>query len=144
MKHYVLGMLFNFNRRTATHVLLIEKQRPDWMRDRWNGIGGKIEENENTTNAMHRETREEIGHSYEWQRFLTFVCPGGTVFVFRAFTNVRDIRFKQQPHEDKLLRVWALDYLPPNMMSNLKWIIPVALSTIQIPIMLHQRTLGVE
>jgi len=34
---------------------------------------------------------------------------------------------------------------PPNsIMANLKWIIPICLSTIQFPLLIQDRTLGVE
>ena len=42
-KHYVLGFIFN---RQKDNVLLVEKKRPEWQKGKWNGIGGKIKENE--------------------------------------------------------------------------------------------------
>jgi 8-oxo-dGTP diphosphatase len=140
MKHYVLGLIFN---QRQDKILLIKKKRPDWMKGRWNGIGGKIDNNENPTVAMQRETTEETDLFYSWEHFLTFVCPGGTVFVFRAFSHYQGgvIEFTQK--EDETLKTFSLSCLPIHIMSNLKWIIPVALSNIEFPIMLHQKTLGI-
>lgn len=139
MKHYVLGFIFN---KAKDRVLLVEKKRPRWQAGHWNGMGGKIEQDDkNPMSAMHRETSEELSCPYDWEHCLTFVCPGGTVFVFRAFSISETIEFIQK--EDEKLEVWPLNDLPENMMNNLKWIIPVCLSTIQFPLMVQQNTLGV-
>ena len=139
MKHYVLGFIFN---REKNRVLLIKKKRPEWQAGHWNGIGGKIEKDETPLDAMNRETLEEVDLSFTFEHIITFVCPGGTVFVFKGIYGGNSISFNQK--EDEQLRVWNLDTLPFTMMANLKWIIPVCLSTIQFPLLVQQNTLGVE
>jgi 8-oxo-dGTP diphosphatase len=139
MRHYTIGFVFN---REMDRVLLVRKRRPEWQAGRWNGIGGKIEENETPLEAMIRETREEIGYHYVWRHCLTFTCPGGTVFVFRSTTLSNVIQYTQV--EDEELLVFHVNELPSRIMSNLKWMIPVCLSNIQFPIMVNQTTLGVE
>lgn len=139
MKHYVLGFVFNV---TEENVLLIKKKRPQWQAGHWNGFGGKIEQDDNNPlAAINREAREETGCVFCFYHVLTFVCLGGTVFVYKATSRNKDIVFKQL--EDEELKTWPLNGLPENMMSNLKWIIPVCLSTIQFPLMVQQNTLGV-
>jgi len=110
----------------------------------WNGIGGKIEQDDkNSLDAMEREALEETGVPYDFEHCITFVCPGGTVFVFTNLDFLGDdISFSQK--EDEQLKVWPLNKLPENMMANLRWIIPVCLSTIQFPLIVQQNTLGVE
>lgn len=138
MKHYVMGFVFN---KARDKVLLIKKKRPEWQAGHWNGVGGKVEQDDrNFSIAMYRETYEEIGYVYKWEHCVTFVCPGGTVFVFKAFSET--ICFVQK--EDEQLKVWSLNELPENMMANLKWIIPVCLSTIQFPLLVFDTTLGVK
>lgn len=139
MKHYVLGLVFNKHLDT---ILLIDKLRPEWMKGRWNGIGGKVEENENPMNAMTRECKEETGVNYTFAHVLTFTCPGGTVFVFMARSGQSLIPHEQI--EDETLSVFATDNLPGKVMTNLKWIIPVCKSNIDFPFMVHQYTLGVD
>lgn len=138
MKHYVMGFIFN---KAKDKVLLIEKKRPKWQAGHWNGMGGKIEQDdENPLAAMQREIFEETGFNYQnWEHCITFVCPGGTVFVYRIFDI---LQFTQI--ENECLKIWPLDSLPKNMMNNLKWIIPVCLSTIQFPLIIQQKTLGVK
>lgn len=138
MKHYVLGLIFN---NDFSQLLLIEKKRPDWMKGRWNGIGGKIEKNETPYDAMKRECQEEISCSYNFEHKITFTCPGGTVFVFIA-SNRGIISFEQT--EDEELCIWEMSDLPKEMMSNLKWIIPLCRANLNFPIMIEQLNLGIK
>ena len=138
MKHYVLGLIFN---EAKTQILLVDKLRPDWMKDRVNGIGGKIDDGETPFDAIHRESKEETSYDFDFKHTITFVCPGGTVFVYIAVC-FGDITYKQI--EDERLAVWELYNLPNNMISNLKWIIPLSLSTIKKPILLHQEELEIR
>lgn len=142
MKHYVLGFVFN---RTRDKVLLVEKRKPVWQAGHWNGIGGKIEPSDPTpVAAMQRECLEETGLDIfitSWVHCITFTCPGGTVYIFKTSWNMEDVPYEQL--EDELLQVWDLDFLPKSMMSNLKWLIPICLSTIQFPLLVSDTTLGI-
>lgn len=157
MKHYVLGFAFNANR---SEVLLIQKLAPEWQAGRWNGIGGKIEEGEIPIRAMLREDKEETGQRREWKLVIIFTCPGGTVYVFMADTYVYPssevpksddlpaggIRFEQR--EKELLKVWPSDVLPSSgqVMKNITWMISLCRhkEQLELPILLHQKTLGVH
>lgn len=58
MTRYVLGFAFDAFGRVA----LIQKQRPDYQKGKWNGIGGKLEASDHSlAHAMEREFREETG-----------------------------------------------------------------------------------
>ncbi len=139
MKQYVLGLVVN---KLKDRILLIEKKRPDWMAGRWNGVGGKIEDDETPIKAMHRESFEETDRDYDYRHVITFVCPGGTVYVFLAITEAEKIHFHQK--EDEALAIWYITSLPVKLMANLKWIIPLALSSVQKPTMINQIELGSE
>lgn len=124
-------------------VLLIEKKRPEWQVGYWNGIGSKVEEDDDPLSAMNRECKEETGHyGLGFIHCITFVCPGGTVYVFKGNSGVSGIPYKQI--EDERLKVWPVNELPEKVMSNLKWLIPICLSSIQFPILIQQNTLGAE
>ena len=57
MIEYVLGLAFN---EQEDKVLLINKKHgPPHIIKQWNGIGGKMEENETGWEAMAREFKEE-------------------------------------------------------------------------------------
>ena len=53
---YTLGFCFN---EKKDKVVLIKKRRPDWQKGLLNGIGGKINPNENDHEAQVREFFEE-------------------------------------------------------------------------------------
>jgi 8-oxo-dGTP diphosphatase len=139
MKHYVLGLIFD---NTKQNILLVRKNRPDWMKGYYNGVGGKIKLDETPIQAMCREGIEETAFSHSWVHTITFVCPGGTVYVFTAISGMsNDIYFTQV--EDEKLEVFNLKNLPDKLMHNLKWIIPLSLSNVQKPIILQANELGV-
>lgn len=139
MKHFAIGFVFN---KTKDKVLLIEKRKPPWQAGHWNGPGGKIEKDETPLQAINREFREETGIIHVFEHAITFICPGGTVFVYKAISKDEEIMFEQLEVEQ--LKIWLLNNLPENMMANLKWIIPICLSTIQFPLIVQQNTLGVD
>lgn len=133
MKHYVLGFVFN---RQRDEVLLIEKKRPTWQAGHWNGIGGKIEPTDaSPLQAMQRKCAEEINCEYNWELAVIFVCPGGTVYVYKADSGYELIEYEQI--EDEILKVWPVDALPNLAMNNLNWLIPLCLSTCQFPLVFY-------
>jgi len=80
MTHYVLGFAFDDLGRVA----LVRKEKPDWQRGRWNGIGGKVEQ-EACFDAMEREFREETGVTIEaerWRYVGDIQVPTARVDVF--------------------------------------------------------------
>ena len=139
MKHYALGLVFN---KHLSRILLVAKLRPQWMCGRSNGIGGKIEKDEIPSETMLRESKEETGYGFDFEHVITFVCPGGTVYVFKAVSSDADIPFEQM--EDETLYEADVAHLPDDIMRNLRWLIPLSLSTVQFPIILHQTDLGVD
>jgi 8-oxo-dGTP diphosphatase len=120
MKHYVLGFAFDKDRRLA----LIKKQRPDWQKGRWNGIGGHIEENETSRGAMSREFFEETGVSIEcdlWRKVAVmerpnvWVCDVYTVEherVARAFTQTDEAVGLFSCHAFKRIATECIENLP--------------------------------
>lgn len=139
MKHFVMGFVFNCD---LNRVLLIKKLRPEWMAGRWNGIGGKIDPGETPLKAMIREANEETGQFFLWTQKITFICPGGTVFVYAATYPVYKIDFEQI--EDEKLAVWYVKHLPDEVMNNLRFFIPLCLADVATPVMITQNTLGTD
>ncbi len=143
-KHYVLGLIFNSDK---SQILLINKKRPDWQLGMWNCIGGKIDETDDTPlAAMDRECLEETGIKLvrveNFNHCITLVCPGGTLYVYASTIILNHIPFKQI--EDEELRIFPVDCLPKKLMHNLRWIIPFCLSSVQMPVMVHQNDLGIN
>lgn len=109
-------------------VLLIRKRHPEWQAGKVNGIGGKCEGDESTVECMARELKEEAGldiavtdwifvTSLEWQQWYveTYSCVyGGDVHSIRTMT-------------DEEVEWFPVTALPNNVISNLRWLIPLAI-----------------
>src|SRR6267143_1756551 len=101
--NYVCGFMMSWD---LQEFLLIRKTHPDWMKGKWNGIGGKIETNEMHTGmhdiyketpheTMIREFYEETGIQTTKKRWHCFHIEefkkgpdsqeGTKVYYFAAF-----------------------------------------------------------
>lgn len=119
VKQYTLGFLFRGDK-----VLLIQKNRPDWQKGKWNGVGGHIEHGETADYAMKREFKEEADATPNWEWFCSMVFNKAVVHCFRSFTVV-DVKTMT----DERLFWWEVNDLPKNVIPNLNWLIPMALQS---------------
>lgn len=126
---YVLGLMFN---EEKDKVLLIHKNRPDFQKGKLNGIGGKIETRklsnvnvrENPLDAMVREFYEETGFYWDsWDKFCELSGDNYDIEIFKAFGDIT----KAMTVTDEEVCIVEVDDLPKNVMSNLNWLIPMAL-----------------
>lgn len=126
MKLMVLGFLFD---RTGDKVLLIEKlSGPPYVVGKWNGIGGKVEPNESTIDAMRRECLEETALPImDWKEFGSLDGPDWAVLMYRA--NHRTNQPFLQREVERLEWFWVKDVLEGKVKIpyNLNWLIPLAL-----------------
>lgn len=84
---YVLGFAFTTDGRVA----LIRKIKPAWQAGKLNGIGGKVEADEDSVSAMVREFREETGVStppQAWQFRGRMFGENWSVFVYTCTLEV--------------------------------------------------------
>lgn len=56
--NYVIGFVHCPETQT---ILLMQKSKPEWLKGKWNGVGGKVEGLEHLHSAMAREVLEETG-----------------------------------------------------------------------------------
>ena len=123
MEGYVCGFLFSPDR---SRVLLIRKRRPAWQAGRPNGVGGKMEPGETPAQALRREFREESGLDVpeaRWQHVVTLAGPDWRGYFFRTFGDPGGARAAT----DEPLEVHPVSQLPPDVIPNLNWIIPLLL-----------------
>lgn len=124
MTHYVVGFMFS---PAGSAVALILKRQPAWMKFKYNGIGGKIADGEEPVAAMVREFTEEAGLqtiAEDWEPFCMMQCPEAVVHCFKAFnSNVWKVRTMEREE----VSFFDMDDLPPNLMPNLRWLLPMAL-----------------
>lgn len=129
----VVGFVFDegFN-----NVLLIQKQKPDWQRGYFNGIGGKCKQDEPPRLAIARETYEETTMDIEpasWTHFVTLRTgskpePSPDVEVCFFFTVVERCVLTSAHSETKeqLLIILRSNLQHYKTLPNLQWMIPLA------------------
>lgn len=123
MKRYVLGFAFD---TYGERVVLIEKQKPTWQAGKYNGVGGKIEENEDPIDAMVREFEEETGVATEdtdWKLLGYMGGPDWSCDVF--YFHDADVCGNVGTTTDEKVGVFPVNQLPA-VISNLNWLIPAA------------------
>lgn len=121
MIRYVVGFLFN-----GDLVALIQKNRPEWQKGKLNGIGGHIEDGESAEVAMVREFQEETGGwtlQSDWRKFALLTNAKKSVEL-HLFTNRNVVPIKTTT--DEMVAWYPVNYLPDNIIPNLRWLIPMA------------------
>lgn len=123
MQEYVLGIIYGDD-----HVLLIEKQTPEWQRGKYNFLGGKINEKETTFNALVREIKEECGLDI----FSNSIVYEGNIFRRNQFSMFvyscdvgKEIHKAQTLEKEKviIMPIQQFKSLDKNtMIENLHWL----------------------
>jgi len=150
MKNYVVGFLFSEDLDT---VVLIEKRRPDWQAGKLNGPGGHVEDGEHPQEAMKREFKEEAGEEiWNWNLFATITNEKDwTVWFYRSVVSQEIINKCSTQTDEKIIQVHlgtddgdgVQNKLPSNVIDNLNWLIPLALSKDNsIPLYIKERTIS--
>jgi ADP-ribose pyrophosphatase len=120
---YVVGFMFN---PVENAVLLLRKNRPTWQAGKLNGIGGRVESGESPIRAMRRECVEEVGIVVDsWNKFCVLSDERGWRIHF--FSAVGPI-LNASAMTDETPEVVSAFALPFDVIPNLKWLIPMALS----------------
>jgi len=124
--NYVVGFLFSLDILAKdTKVALIEKQKPEWQKNRFNGIGGKVEDGENPLEAMTREFKEETGALIiDWRPFCEYFWRGDIIYFFESHGDLSKLESKEI-EQIKIVKVCEVGNYP--IIINLRWLIPLAL-----------------
>tara|TARA_R110000787_G_scaffold63273_5_gene142543 strand:+ start:57 stop:500 length:444 start_codon:yes stop_codon:yes gene_type:complete len=125
VKKYVTGLLFS---QDASHVVLIKKINPLWQRGLFNGIGGKIEADESSVDAMVREFFEETGvitNQADWTCYARIFRP--KCYDVDVYFAHSDLAFSAKTLEQEQVHIIKLTELPSNIIPNLQWLMPLAL-----------------
>lgn len=130
MKDMVVGFLFSPD---FSEVLLIRKNRPDWQAGLLNGVGGKIEEeDESPVHALVREFEEETGiviPPAQWREYFELKFGPDQAAVHFFATQWRQDDWNLLPDnpkakEDEPVEIVNItDY--SSVISNLVWLIPM-------------------
>ena len=129
MKKYTLGFIFT---PALDHVLLVHKISPEWQAGKINGIGGKIEEGEDSLACIVREVQEETGLVTNPDQRIYLGEMGSDAWRMDVFTLVYSGDMGDARNADKERVEWFdVRALPPNIISNLSWLVPLALDRIK-------------
>lgn len=124
MISYVTGFMYSPD---GSQVVLINKNKPEWQKGKFNGVGGKIEAEESANHAIAREFFEETGvitKSSDWQCFLILTNSNNyRVYMFYTYSE----KFNQvKTVEKEIVSLHSVYQLPINIISNLSWLIPLS------------------
>lgn len=130
MKRYVLGFLFS---EDLEQVALLRRRpkREDqqWQRGRLNGIGGGVEGDEESADAMCREFREEAGVYVDgWKQYAKMVGPDWAVDCFWAVGDLTELQSGTDELVEATLVFDATNAAQEiDAIENLPWLIHAAL-----------------
>lgn len=132
MKKYTLGFIFD---ESLDRVLLIHKLRPVEQAGKLNGIGGKIEYGEDHFGCIVREVAEEttlITKNDEWIYLGDMGSDSWQVHVFTCIYkgDFSDAKCGNDSRAEKV-EWFSVKELPDRALSNLHWLIPMALDKIK-------------
>lgn len=136
-KQYVVGFMFSKDgHKDEQCVVLIRKNRPEWQKGFFNGIGGCIEKGESPEDAMKREFQEEAGMLIaEWNRVAVVYCPTIVLYFFRSFGNIYKVKAYNESLTDEEISLWPVSQLPFNFSCPSNWIASMCLNDdIKFPI----------
>lgn len=137
MINYVAGFMFS---KDGRYVAMVHKEKPEWQKGKLNAVGGKIEDGEDPYEAMAREFKEETGvetQPTDWSLFvdLKHESKNGQVKFFYYYDDkVFNIKTKEK---ERIVAMHLYEVMDaPNVMENIKWLIPLALTknVLQLPI----------
>ncbi len=128
------------------NVALIKKKKPEWQKGYLNGVGGKVKYGESYYKAMTREFEEETGVKVElWNNSAIFNIHGEQGFVkLYFFYAILDtpLFVKIKSMTDETIVIADVHYLPPTVIQNLRWLIPMCLDDwITKPVRIDSRNL---
>ncbi len=130
---YTLGFIFN---NTLDKVLLIHKLTPAWQNGKVNGPGGKVEsdDNDDSIKCIVREIKEETDLTTAPEKWLFVGRHYSPTFDVDTFAYVYEGNIEDaKSMEAQQIEWFEVAKLPPNVISNLNWLVPLTLDKIKEP-----------
>ena len=128
-------------------ILLVKKDRPEYMKGRYNLVGGKIEKGENTIEAAERELKEEAGIESVQEGDLVYCptecvgrieTPRSRIYVCVVYVNGRpgtsedpEIKPRKGETEEVFWKDWTIAKDDGRLMPNLRLVVPLILNRVQ-------------
>lgn len=119
---YSMGLAFN---KSMTHVVLLEKNKPDFLKGFWNAPGGKIEEGETALKCCIREFNEECGVLITSWKHIFHCVNKPNSYSLDVFYTTNDDIFSAKTMTDEKVAVVAMQFLDMyHLATNINWMIP--------------------
>ena len=120
---YTLSFLFTTDLKK---VLLIEKKRPEWQKGFLNGIGGKVEGDENFVECIERETFEETNLKINYDNSYKGKLIGNNyvVVVYSTLVEENVIKENLKQTTDEKVKLYDINN-NLNLLSSVKYILPL-------------------
>ena len=123
----------------ASHIVMINRNKAPWM-GMWNGLGGKIQEDETPKQSIQREIQEELGVHISLNDILergiltwnTFEADGQGIHLFYVELDQLDLAFPIQMDEGiiDLKRIdWITHLNNRGVAPNIKYFLPQLISS---------------
>lgn len=129
MKQATLAFIFTPD---FTKVLLIHKLSPEWQKGKVNGVGGKTEAEETPRECITREVFEETALVFDIDSWIEVGEMKEDGMQVSVFTVIYDGDLNNAKSNDKEEIEWVdTDSLPENVISNVRWLIPLSLDKLQ-------------
>lgn len=130
---YTVAFIFSRSPAGKLKVLLIRKNRPDWQAGKLNGVGGKVEESDPCPlMGCAREIAEETGMKRSVPLEYVANLQGKSCEIwFFAFEETWKNFTSARALTDEALEIHNVDDLPPEVVPNLRWLIPLALNVLR-------------
>ncbi len=123
----------------ASHIVMINRNKAPWM-GMWNGLGGKIQEDETPKQSIKREIQEELGvhispHDILERGILTwntFEADGQGIHLFYVELDQLDCAFPIQMDEG-IIDLKHIDWIThlnnKGVAPNIKYFLPQLISS---------------
>jgi len=124
-KHYVAGFMFSPD---FENVILIQKEKPEWQKGKYNAVGGKIEDVESAPQAMAREFKEETSIETKWEDWQNLCRIGDeTYVVYFFYTTNENWRDYLTTTDEEVFHIPVMDLntIKHQIIPNLEWLIPI-------------------
>jgi 8-oxo-dGTP diphosphatase len=128
MKKFTVGFLFD---EDLKNVLLMHKDRPDWQVGKINGIGGKFDIGEESLDCIVREVKEESDLDTDKDKWVFL----GNMYTDMVHLDIYAYVYGDLSHAKTMttekVEAFPVSNLPSNILSNLRWLIPMAVDKLE-------------
>lgn len=123
-----LAFIFN---QDLSKVLLMQKEKPKHHAGMLNGLGGKCELDEDHLSCVAREVEEESGIVINLDLFQKVGDMEWNEWYVTVWTAVYNGEALPNTFPESGLGWYAVSELPPNTITNLKWLIPLSIDVLE-------------